>query len=639
MSFWEKTEEDEENIEEEEEEFKNVNDRIIFLVDTRAAMLDKNSKGESHLLNCLKVALEVMKTKIIAQDHSSIGITFFGTREKDSNETNEGLFCLLPLAPPSAERIRKLKGFIEDMHEFDRMIGSQLPSKKFTPLKQALWCCSQSFATKDMKKSDFRRIWLFTNDDNPNSHSIMEQKAIVTVARDCFQAGIEISLWHLNPKNELFNPRIFYFQILVADSTKQTGDDDEMESSIDNRMLSGGYDGFDSLMASIRRKEFRKRRLGSTAMSLFSSGTGVRRNSNNGEGEMEAVQGSIQQHIAIHIYKTVQIVKKPPHSWLNAVNNEPLKSSTNYFNSSTGEVLANEQIDTYVDVGGHRVSVAKEEMKLLRKSNNIEGVGIRILYFIPKDSFKDEMNVETPYFLYPDEKRVKGSSSLFESLLRECDRKKVLPVIRFNLTASSLGRIAVLLPQLEVIDENDGCQVVPPGFHVIYLPFAEDIRFNPILETPTAPSLSDKVDEVVSKIIQEMSFPDDFAYSKEIENPALKAYYSVLQAIALNEDELEWKPEADDKLRPSDIVENCCIDVDKLKHLLEYSEDDVIQSSSTSKVGSYFFLILLLFCLSSSLESVPKMMMEKLNLPLKRRKVLTWMKKKVVLIQLMKLKH
>lgn len=62
----------------------------------------------------------------------------------------------------------------------------------------------ESFATKDLKKTDFKRLWLFTNDDNPNSHSIMEQKAIVTVARkrDCSQAGIELSRWHLHPKKE-----------------------------------------------------------------------------------------------------------------------------------------------------------------------------------------------------------------------------------------------------------------------------------------------------------------------------------------------------------------------------------------------------------------------------------------------------
>lgn len=122
-----------------------MNDRIIFLIDARTSMHEKNLKGESHLLNGLKVALEVMKTKIIAQDNSSVGVTFFGTREKDPAETTDGLYSLFPLGPPSAERIRKLKALIDDPSEFERGIGSQPLTKKFCPLKlrQALWFCSQ----------------------------------------------------------------------------------------------------------------------------------------------------------------------------------------------------------------------------------------------------------------------------------------------------------------------------------------------------------------------------------------------------------------------------------------------------------------------------------------------------------------
>ncbi len=577
MSFWEKSEDEEENQEDEEEEFKNVNDRIIFLIDARSSMLEKNLKSESHLINCLKVALEVMKTKIIAQDNSSVGVTFFGTREKDSTESTDGLYSLFPLGPPSAERIRNLKTLIDDVSEFERGVGSQPLTKKFCPLKQALWFCSQSFATKDMKKTDFKRIWLFTNDDNPNSHSIMEQKAIVTVARDCSQAGIEISLWHLNPKNDIFNPRIFYFQLLVADPNNASGDDDDLESSIDNRMLSGGYDGFDALMASVRRKEYRKRRLGSTKFAL---GKFFSEEPQAEAKEGEEQQQQQQQHMAIHIYKTVQIVKKPYHTWLHAANNEPLKSVTNYFNAATGEVLANDKIETYIDVAGYRVPMDKELMKDLKKKCNLEGVGVRLLYFIGKDELKDFMNVETPYFLYPDEKTVKGSSVLFESLLRESHHKGVIPIVRFNLTASSMGRIAALLPQIEVIDESDGCQVVPPGFNVIYLPYAEEVRFNPILNPPSAPSILDNVRDTVSQIINGLSFEEGFEYWKEIENPALKAYYSVLQAIALNEDELEWKAETDDKLRlKKEIIEKVTPLIDDLKAQLEYNDDEVVASA------------------------------------------------------------
>ena len=64
---------------EDEEELSAGDDRIIFLIDCRKPMLEKNVKGEIHLQNCLAVALEVIKSKIIASNKSSVGITMFGT--------------------------------------------------------------------------------------------------------------------------------------------------------------------------------------------------------------------------------------------------------------------------------------------------------------------------------------------------------------------------------------------------------------------------------------------------------------------------------------------------------------------------------------------------------------------------------
>ena len=55
-----------------------------------------------------------------------------------------------------------------------------------------------------------------------------------------------------------------------------------------------------------------------------------------------------------------------------------------------------------------------------------------------------------------------GSSQVFECLLRDMAAKGLVAAVRFARLASSPAKIAVLVPQLEGLDE-DGAQAVPPG--------------------------------------------------------------------------------------------------------------------------------------------------------------------------------
>ena len=82
MSSWKDGEgehEEEDEDDDNENDYRSAEDRIIFLIDARSDMFEKNSLGEVHFENCVKVALAVMKSKIVASDKSSIGIIFFGT--------------------------------------------------------------------------------------------------------------------------------------------------------------------------------------------------------------------------------------------------------------------------------------------------------------------------------------------------------------------------------------------------------------------------------------------------------------------------------------------------------------------------------------------------------------------------------
>lgn len=599
MSFWEK--ENEENDEEgldEEEEFKSSNDRIIFLIDGRDSMYCENAKGERYVANCLRVVLEVMKTKVIAQDSSSIGITFFGSQNKDTNESTDHVYTLFSLAPPNAQRIRQLKDLIDNFESFVELIGSQPPEKKAVPLKQALWTCSQSFATKDLKRNDLKRIWLFTNDDNPNGAFPVEQNAIVTVARDCAQAGIEISLWHMNRPDHIFDPTVFFTKLLVATTVDAA---ESSEGSIDHRMLGGGFDGFDTMMASVRRKEYRKRRLSSM---LFSFGPTSATSTDTSVFDA----GSKVNQVGVQIFKMIQVAKKPLHQWLYARSNEPLKSVSRYYDSVSGENLETEDISTYVDVAGIRIPITKDEMTALKKGSSPAAVSandddktqqvgnMELLYCIPKDVFlQNDLNIGTPYFLYPDEKTIEGSNIIFEAFLRECAGSEAIPIVKFAYNRAAVPCAAALYPQLEIVDE-DGCQVSPPGFHIIPLPFAEDIRFNPLPEEEVVTQVSPDVLTLAEQVMDLMDLGSDFSYTKDIENPSLQQFYSILQSVALNESDTEFHYETDDKMRPpSELLHNTALanSCKELANLLGLS-DDILEGLG-SKVNCTIHIIFLYY--------------------------------------------
>lgn len=62
--------------------------------------------------------------------------------------------------------------------------ASSTPDPLYCPLKEALMLCTQTFNVKSssaVHANDFKRVWLFTTDDSPNSHKPSLQNFIVQV--------------------------------------------------------------------------------------------------------------------------------------------------------------------------------------------------------------------------------------------------------------------------------------------------------------------------------------------------------------------------------------------------------------------------------------------------------------------------
>lgn len=163
-----------------------------------------------------------------------------------------------------------------------------------------------------------------------------------------------------------------------------------------------------------------------------------------------------------------------------------------------------------------------------------EPPGLKVLGFKPRSVLKASYNLTHSTFVYPDEKVVKGSVALFSGLLRELVRADRIAICRFIARIGAHPRLVALLPQPEQLDEA-GAQLKPPGFHLIVLPFADDLRHLRFPEGDARPTASDAQVDRAKEIVGRLTLAGRFS-PESYDNPVLQHHYAMLQALALDQD-------------------------------------------------------------------------------------------------------
>ena len=551
MSGWfDKDDDDNADDEGEDNFFGNGEDQLIFLIDAKERMESKNSQGEIQIVNCLKVALSVMKTKIVASSKASVGIIFFGCALKP-NGLAKDIHKLFSLAPPSAERMRRLQDLIDDLDQFKEQIGFG-KNAELVPLKEALWACMNEFSLRAKNKSsnDFKRIWIFTNEDDPNAEvagaGVAEQELIIQVSKDCAQTDAEISLWHMNiPGKSSFDVDKFYTKVLSAD-----------EDELLLRVNGAANDGFDAMLAFSKRKEMKKRRLCSIKFNL---GPGTKDTAAPSSSSIKDAFGEMQ----VEIFKLIAPAKKSSSIYIHSSTNLPLKSVSIYVDEE-GRRLHDENMKLYLDYAGSRVYFTKSEF-MQEKNLGLTENTLNILYFIDAKAITGhpEYNIQNPYFIVPNEKQVKGSSALFYAILDRMINNGVIAIGIIKMTSVTAPKLVAIIPQKEEIDEDDGIQIIPGGMNLVILPWQQDMRNSShvtndnqmVAEAKTMVS-KDMVDAAVG-LSKNWQFEVTTGRPiTGIENPSIQCFYGGLQAIALNQPISEWDPERDDQMKMSFVEDS-----------------------------------------------------------------------------------
>ena len=491
---------------------------IVFLIDCHSSMSaiiqdSSISTKTTPLSTILKVTENFLKTKIITNQNDLFGIVLFNTSISDNEMNFSGVNNLFKIAAPNALTIKKIKLMTQNCDpELNPDTYQKELNNVFKPnddsipscLDDALWSVHALVKNYD-KKSYKRRIFLFTDNDDPLSDQYKRQTCIQR-AKDMSDSDITIELFPMNFNNKKFNLNNFYSQIIPANS------DDDLDGGNDNLYnIEQCADRLKELTKRIRQKEIKKRTLGKCPFFL----------TNNTK-------------IYMNIYSSIRKIYKGKIYNVDAKTNKLLKSVNSIICKDSGTELYPEQVGTFQLYGNKKIIFSKEEMN---KIKFLEEPGMKLMGFKSIDSIKPYYNIRESYFIYPNELFSNGAGKLVDALIKQMLVKKKCAIVKFVAREGSTVKFCALMPQQEKYDEE--YFQTPPGFNMIVLPWADDIRSNSdiLAKNPKKmPKVSDEQSELAKKLIKKMNISFD---CRSFENVELQKFYATLEALALEETNVE----------------------------------------------------------------------------------------------------
>uniref|UniRef100_I1NJE1 DNA helicase n=1 Tax=Glycine max TaxID=3847 RepID=I1NJE1_SOYBN len=489
---------------------------VVYLVDASPKMFsttcpaeEDDQNGETHFHIAISCISQTLESQIINRSYDQVAICFFNTREKNNLQDLNSVFVFnVPerefLDRPTA---RLIKEFYQLEESFSKIIGSQhgiVSGTRENSLYNAIWA-AQALLRKGSAKTVDKRILLFTNDDDPFGSikgAVKSDMTRMTLqrAKDAQDLGISIELLPLSHPDEVFNVSQFY-----ADLIGLEGDD------LVDFMPSAGKK-LEDMKDQLRKRMFTKR-IVKRLKFMIVNGISIELNS----------------------YALIRPTVPGAITWLDSVTNHPLKIERTFICVDTG-ALVEEPTKRFLPYKNQNIIFS---MKQLSEIKRVSTGHLHLLGFKPLSCLRDYYNLKPSTFLYPSDEGTDSSMCMFIALHSFA--------VAFS-GSSSRPQLVALIAQEEVI--QSGGQIEPPGMHMIYLPYSDDIRFVEERYSDTSGMVNIASDDQIKKAANLIKRIDlkDFSVC-QISNPALQRHYAVLQALALEEDDI---PEMKDESLPDE---------------------------------------------------------------------------------------
>ncbi|KAL8026628.1 hypothetical protein ABFX02_14G041000 [Erythranthe guttata] len=490
---------------------------LVYLVDASPKMFSttctsEEEKDVTHFQVAVRSIAQSLKTQIINRSYDEVAICFFNTSEKKNLQDSNGVYVFnVPeredLDRPTARLVKEFDCIEET---FSKRIGSKygiLSASRDNSLYNALWA-AQALLRKGSAKTADKRILLFTNEDDPfgNIKGVTKMDMMRTTlqrAKDTQDLGISIELLPLSRPGEDFNISTFYADLLGLEGNELA----EFKALVEERL--------GDMKDQLRKRMFRKRKVRSIYFIIASGVT-----------------------IVLNTYALVRPTNPGAITWLDSVTNLPIKAERSFFCSDTGALLQKppKLFQTYKN---ENIMFSVDELSEIKR---VSTGHLRLLGFKSLSCLKDYHNLRPATFVFPSDEELVGSTCTFIALHRSMLRLKRFALAFYGSPTNP--HLVALVAQDEIVSASG--QVEPPGMHMIYLPYSDDIRPVEELHSDTNRATEDQI-KSASSLMKRVDLKN-FSVC-QFANPALQRHYAVLQALALDEDEM---PDIKDETIPDE---------------------------------------------------------------------------------------
>ena len=443
----------------------------------------------------------MMRQYLRTSSSQLIGVCLYGTEGSNTSvfgiKTVEEVF---PLSLPSLYDYKKLQSLD---------ISSIKQAKELT-LSDVLWYCNKAFASCK-KQLSTRTVIMLSRFDIPPLQS--DEKPALKRVVDLVDSNIELKLINISETDYEIN--IFYKKFLIE---ANKGEDAALPKPI------WDYKEVEQLMHQQSHRHLAVARLSFEIGEGLAIGVGVY---NLLKSSAYSQQKTVDLHrdtnaILTSVNKTMKI--KVGNSEHMDIDEEDAEQE-----SKPVPLLKSEEIH-FVNYGNEKIEFTVDERKTL--NNPFGPPMLKLLGFKPASIMcKEKWYFKSGFFLFPNESIIEGSTVPFKALYQACEEMKKVAICVLCTRVNARPTIVALCPSSKPLGLN-----VEIGFDIIHVPFVENVRNIPVFEEDEDMEIPVANKTVMKDILNSLRFdykPDMF------ENPKLQAQYNAIEAIALEDEEVE----------------------------------------------------------------------------------------------------